>query len=117
MKRTIPILLLMMTSLVFAQDMSDQEQRIAEKIEQITPELIEVRRHLHENPERGSHDLADPDLLGAAGHGQQRQAEQTGTGNQYGKDRGVIDDPSPTLFQRILPCLIIIQERIGEGDA
>ncbi|MFA9453796.1 MAG: amidohydrolase, partial [Candidatus Aminicenantaceae bacterium] len=63
MKRTIPILLLMMTSLVFALDKSDQEKRIAEKIEQITPELIEVRRHLHENPERGNREFKTAALV------------------------------------------------------
>jgi amidohydrolase len=63
MKKAVIVLLLVTAGLTFAQEKGDLEKRIAERIEQITPELIEIRRHIHENPERGNREFKTAALV------------------------------------------------------
>jgi len=63
MKKTAVALLLVVACFAFAQTRGEREGQIQKAIEQITPELIEIRRHIHENPERGNREFKTAALV------------------------------------------------------
>ncbi len=63
MKKYVIVMLLVTAGFAFSQAKGDDEAQIRNAIEKITPELIEVRRHIHENPERGNREFKTAALV------------------------------------------------------
>ncbi len=62
-KNVIIIILLLLSSVCFAQENTELQKKIREKIEEIKPELIEIRRQIHENPELGNREFKTAALV------------------------------------------------------
>lgn len=63
MKKILGILMLLCASLIFATEQIELANTIKAKVQEITPELIKIRRHLHQNPELGNREFKTAALV------------------------------------------------------
>ncbi len=62
MKKILGILLLLSAVLIFGTEKKEVANTIKTKVQEIMPELIKIRRHLHENPELGNREFKTASL-------------------------------------------------------
>ncbi len=63
MKKILGTLMLLCASLIFANDQEELASTIKTNVQEITPELIKIRRHLHQNPELGNREFKTAALV------------------------------------------------------
>jgi len=93
MKRLVVIVMLLMTSIASAQDVTEIRSEIRERIEKHKTEFIQIRRQIHQNPELGNREFETAALIAQhlkrIGYDVQENVAHTGVvAVMYGKKNG-----------------------------